>query len=309
MNKVPLRLTFIPAVFSRLAIAILILFTSTAAGNAAEQPVRAPHANTGSIDGRVMNQDTGNYVNNARVFIDALRLETFTDEFGAYIFPRVPAGEAVIRVVYTGLPVQTQTVSVTAGQRAEANISLHTSRTTADAAILLDAFTVASKRDMAASDIAVNEQRFSAGIKNVVSTDSFADIADGNVGEFAKYLPGVTLNRNGSDGINISLGGVPPSGTPILLDGMGIASASSSNPERTVEFENIAVGSMSRMEVTRSPSPDAPASARPPPATCCRRRYSRTPRCGRPETTPRSRCHSHRGESVCRSTERHQAPG
>jgi iron complex outermembrane recepter protein len=261
MNKVPLRLTFIPAVFSRLAIAILILFTSTAAGIAAEQPVGAPHANTGSIAGRVMNQDTGNYVNNARVFIDALRLETFTDEFGNYIFPRVPVGEAVLRVVYTGLPVQTQTVSVTAHQRAEANISLHTSRATADAAILLDAFTVASKRDMAASDIAVNEQRFSAGIKNVVSTDSFADIADGNVGEFAKYLPGVTLNRNGSDGINMSLGGVPPSGTPILLDGMGIASASSSNPERTVEFENIAVGSMSRMEVTRSPSPDAPASA------------------------------------------------
>ncbi len=261
MNKVPLCLTFILADFSRLAIAILILFTSMAAGNAAEQAVGAPHANTGSIDGRVMNQDTGNYVNNARVFIDALRLETFTDEFGTYIFPRVPAGEAVIRVVYTGFPVQTQTVRVTAGQRAEANISLHTSRATADAAILLDAFTVASKRDMAASDIAVNEQRFSAGIKNVVSTDSFADIADGNVGEFVKYLPGVTLNRNGSDGISMALGGVPSSGTPILLDGNGIASAASSNADRTVEFENIAVGSMSRVEISRSPTPDAPANA------------------------------------------------
>ena len=49
---------------------------------------------------------------------------------------------------------------------------------------------------MAASDIAVNEQRYAAEIKNVVSTDSFGDIADGNVGEFAKYMPGVTLNRS-----------------------------------------------------------------------------------------------------------------
>lgn len=81
------------------------------------------------------------------------------------------------------------------------------------------------------------------------------------MGEFAKYLPGVTLNRNGSDGINIALGGVPSSGTPILLDGNGIASAASSNADRTVEFENIAVGSMSRVEVSRSPTPDAPAAA------------------------------------------------
>lgn len=217
---------------------------------------------TGALEGRVFNEDSGNYVNNARVVIEALRLETFTDEYGRYVFPRVPAGDATVRVFYTGVPAETQSVSVIAGRRAEGNFTLRSGKeATADSTVRLDAFKVAAKRDMAASDVAVNEQRFSAGIKYVVSTDSFADIADGNVGEFAKYLPGVTLNRNGSDGINIALGGVPSSGTPILLDGNGIASAASSNADRTVEFENIAVGSMSRVEVSRSPTPDAPAAA------------------------------------------------
>jgi len=114
---------------------------------------------------------------------------------------------------------------------------------------------------MAASDIAVNEQRYAAGIKNIVSTDSFADISDGNVGEFAKYLPGVTLNRSGSDGLSISIGGVPPSGTPIMMDGNGIASATGSNANRQTEFENIAVGSLARVEVSRSQNPDSPANA------------------------------------------------
>ena len=217
---------------------------------------------TGSVSGRVFNEAIGSYVNNARVVIESLKLETFTDEKGLYSFPRVPAGEVVVRVIYTGFPVEAQIVGVLAGQRAERDFSLRSSKdAAADATVRLDAFTVAAKRDMAASDIAVNEQRYAPGIKNIVSTDSFADISDGNVGEFAKYLPGVTLNRSGSDGLTMSIGGVPPGGTPIMMDGFGIASATGSNANRQVEFENISVGSIARVEVSRSQNPDSPANA------------------------------------------------
>src|SRR6185436_10467224 len=72
---------------------------------------------TGSVSGRVYNEAIGSYVNNARVVIESLKLETFTDEKGVYNFPRVPAGEVAVRVIYTGFPVETQTVAVIAGQR------------------------------------------------------------------------------------------------------------------------------------------------------------------------------------------------
>ncbi|MBI4624428.1 MAG: TonB-dependent receptor, partial [Verrucomicrobia bacterium] len=221
----------------------------------------ASESATGAIEGRVFNEAVGNYVNNARVVIESLKLETFTDQSGRYSFPKVPAGEITVRVSYTGYPAETQTVSVAPGRRVEGNFNLRSGKGPTDTTVVLDAFTVAAKRDMAASDVAVNEQRYAPGIMNIVSTDSFGDIADGNVGEFAKYLPGVTLNRSGSDGLNLSIGGVPPSGTPIMLDGNAIASAASSNASRTVEFENIAVGSMSRVEVSRSQNPDSPANA------------------------------------------------
>ncbi len=216
----------------------------------------------GAIEGRVLNADSGSYLNNARVVIEALRLETSTDEHGNYSFPRVPAGEVSVRVIYTGFPSETQAVTVVAGQRAAGNFTLRAEKQAAnDGTVRLDAFTVAAKRDMAASDVAVNEQRYAAEIKNIVSTDSFGDIADGNVGEFAKYMPGVTLNRSGSDGLTLSIGGVPPGGTPLTLDGMGIASATGSNANRQVEFENIAVSSVARVEVSRSQNPDSPANA------------------------------------------------
>ncbi|MBL9199054.1 MAG: TonB-dependent receptor [Opitutaceae bacterium] len=218
-------------------------------------------APTGSIEGRVSDPASGTFLANARVSVDALRLETATDETGTYRLANVPAGPVTVRVAYTGFPAATKAVTVIAGQRLEQNFELRSADQRNDGLVRLDAFTVASKRDMAASDIAVNEQRYAAEIKNVVSTDSFADIADGNVGEFAKYLPGVTLNRSGSDGLTLSIGGVPPGGTPIMMDGNGIANAAGSNANRQVEFENIAVGSLARVEVSRSQNPDTPANA------------------------------------------------
>ncbi len=218
-------------------------------------------ADAGSIEGRVSDPVAGTYLANARVSVDGLRIETATDETGTYRLANVPAGPVTVRANYTGFPAVTKAVTVLAGQRLEQNFDLRAAGQGGDAVVRLDPFTVASKRDMAASDIAVNEQRYAAEIKNVVSTDSFGDIADGNVGEFAKYMPGVTLNRSGSDGLTMSIGGVPPGGTPIMLDGSGIASAAGSNANRQVEFENIAVGSLARVEVSRSQNPDTPANA------------------------------------------------
>lgn len=215
----------------------------------------------GEIRGRVLNAENGRYVATARVSVDGQRQETFTDQFGGYTLSHVDAGVVTVRVSYTGFPEGTQSVTVVPEGSVEANFNLALRREGTDSTVVLDAYNVAASSDMAASDIAVNEQRYAPAIKNVVSTDSFGDFADGNVGEFAKYMPGVTLNRSGSDGLNISIGGVPPSGTPILIDGLSLASAASSNASRTIEFENIALTNISRVEVTRSPMPDAPASA------------------------------------------------
>lgn len=215
---------------------------------------------TGAIEGRIYDPASGVYLANARVDIEAFRLGTATDESGTYRLTNVPAGTVRVRTTYTGFPAETKTVTVPAGGLVRQDFDLRAAGTAGEL-VRLDAFKVAAARDMAASDLAVNEQRFAAGIKNVVSTDSFADIADGNVGEFAKYLPGVTLNRSGSDGLTLSIGGVPPGGTPIMMDGNGIANAAGSNANRQVEFENIAVGSLARVEVSRSQNPDSPANA------------------------------------------------
>src|SRR3954468_21910035 len=75
----------------------------------------AQSAATGTIEGRVFNAQTSEYVPHARVTVDGTTLETFTDSGGQYRITNVPAGSAQVRVFFTGFEPQTETVSVAAG--------------------------------------------------------------------------------------------------------------------------------------------------------------------------------------------------
>lgn len=228
----------------------LLLAPATLPGHAAES--------TGSVEGRVYNETTGTYVANARMTIGNA-IEVFTDEFGFYRLPAVPSGEARVKVFYTGLPTQERTIVVSAGQRATLDFSLtRNGQGDPNAPVQLDSFVVAASRDISAAALAVNEQRFTQNIKTVLSADSFGDIADGNVGEFVKFLPGVSLGFSGGHASSISVGGMPPESTPISIDGNRVASAAAET--RAVQLDQISINNMSRVEVIRSQNPDSPAS-------------------------------------------------
>ena len=73
----------------------------------------------------------------------------------------------------------------------------------------LESFVVASSKEMDGAALAINEQRFARNIVNVVSADEFGTIADGSIGEFMKFLPGITSDYTGGDARRFSISGVP----------------------------------------------------------------------------------------------------
>lgn len=210
---------------------------------------------TGVVEGRVADNAAGTYLGNARVTIG--RLEAFTDAFGFYRFAAVPVGTVKVRAFYTGFAAQEKDVAVAAGQRAVVDFGMGGDKADGSA-VKLDAFVVAAGRDMSAAALAVNEQRFTQNIKTVVATDTFGDIADGNVGEFVKFLPGVSLGFSGGHAASISVGGMPPESTPIMIDGNRVASATAET--RQVQLDQISINNMARVEVVRSQNPDSSAS-------------------------------------------------
>src|SRR5687768_7683324 len=69
----------------------------------------------GTIEGRVFNPATGEYLEFARVTVEGTSLETFTDSSGQYRLAQVPAGTANVKAFRTGLAPQTVSVSVAPG--------------------------------------------------------------------------------------------------------------------------------------------------------------------------------------------------
>lgn len=219
----------------------------------------AQSAPTGTIEGRVLNATNGQYLKNVRITVEGTSLETLTGEFGEYRLTGVPPGSATVHANYTTLPRATQAVAVPAGGTTERNFTLGATSTTKEGEPLkLDQFVVESTRETNAEAIATNEQRFASNIKSVMSSDAFGDVLEGNVGEFLKYMPGVTVDYVAADVRTISVGGFAPTFTAVSVDGGRAASAVSGNSGRVFELEQVSINNVARIEVTRVPTADQP---------------------------------------------------
>jgi iron complex outermembrane receptor protein len=214
---------------------------------------------TGSIEGRVQNATNGLYIKNARVTVDGTALTALTNDFGEYRLLGVPAGDASIRVAYTGLDPQQAKVTVAAGRATERDFSL--SRGELGPVVQLNTFTVASQRETNATAIALNEQRYSENLKSVVSADAFGDVTEGNVGEFLKFLPGITVEYTAADIRNVSVRGFNPLFSAVSQDGARVASSAAGGANRAVDFYTVSINNISRVEVTKVPTPDSPADS------------------------------------------------
>ena len=91
---------------------------------AASVPALGQATSTGVVEGRVQSATTGNYLNNARVRVTGTTREVFTNSFGEYRILDLPAGEAKLEVLFTGMGTQSVPVTVPAGGVVQKDIVL-----------------------------------------------------------------------------------------------------------------------------------------------------------------------------------------
>ncbi|MBI5769053.1 MAG: carboxypeptidase regulatory-like domain-containing protein [Verrucomicrobia bacterium] len=226
--------------------------------------LQAQSSSSGTIEGRVFDARRGEYVDKAHLSIEGTKLETLTDATGQYRLANVPAGSVKLRVFFTGTAGHVEVVPVAAGATVQRDITLGgvgARAGGADETVKLDQFVVSSSRQMDGAAIAINEQRFAPNLVNVVSADEFGSIADGSVGEFMKFLPGMTSDYTGGDARRVSINGVPAGNIPITFGGFDLASASAASTARTVELDQVSINSIARIEVMQSPTPESTGSA------------------------------------------------
>ncbi|MGH8020690.1 MAG: TonB-dependent receptor [Opitutaceae bacterium] len=234
----------VPCPFLYAILVVSILSTSAASAQTTE---------TGTITGQVSNAATRLYLEGATVEIAGADRTATTNREGRYRFRSVPAGERTLRIEYAGLDPQRVTINVEPGEETVHDVSL-TSEIYA-----LDEFTVAGERE--GNALAVVQQRNAPNVRNVVATDAFGTIVNGNPGDLLQFLPGVAANYVGSEVRSISIRGMDPALSSIMVDGTKLASSQSAGLGREFEFESASLANIESVELSKSLTPDMAADS------------------------------------------------
>jgi TonB-dependent receptor len=232
-------------------------------------PVTAQEAGNGTITGRVLNTRTGRYVNNVEITVQGTPIQKFTNQFGEYEIYGLQPGEYVVEASYTGMPKQTARVLVASGQAVQQDFSIGRSAAAEggdEMVYELEEFVVGTTDFQTMQELAIQEERFSVNLKNVVSADAYGAVAQGNIGEFVKFIPGVQIDYGGaySSGANatqISIRGYGADQTAITIDGIPIANAQPGQMTEAIGLDMLSINNASRVEVIKVPTPDQPGAS------------------------------------------------
>ncbi len=211
-----------------------------------------PQAGVGSgmVRGRVFNTATHEYVRNAEIRVEGTPIVALSENGGDFRLTGVPAGDVTVVVKYTGLQESRQIVTVTLDQTATVEFSLQPP----DAALAsegVEAVTITAKREGQAA--AIMERRASTNAKTVVAADNFGALTMGDVGEFMKNMPGLSLDYTEVDATAVRIGGLDPKYSTFTTDGARMATATSNNNAgRQNSFEQMSITGIDSIELNNT---------------------------------------------------------
>ena len=225
---------------------LVLLFAAVSTGWSAQTE------STARIVGRVSNAATHAFLEGAVVEVMGTDRSVVTDRDGYYELTGL-SGEARLQYSFTGLDPQQVTLALPAGGTVTRHVEL-----TAEV-YRLEKYTVAGMREGTA--LAATLQRQAPNVKNIVSSDTFGNVADGNMGDFLQRLPGISANYTNGDVRTVSIRGASSELNSVTMDGQRVASAQSANTGRAFEFEQASLANVEAIEVTKAPTPDMDADS------------------------------------------------
>lgn len=246
---------------SAISVAIAVAIATASTPTFAQQAAAAGQSQqTGSIRGRVLNTATGEYIRNAEIRVGSARAVTYSGDGGHFRLTNLPAGTATIHVRYTGLEDSTSTVNIVPGQEALLDVAMRA--VVGGTADELDRVVVTGR--FSGQDMAIMDRRAAMNAKTVVPTDSYGVLTMGDVGEFMKSMPGISLDYTEVDATAVRIGGLDPKYATFTLDGGRMATATSNNNTgRQNSFEQMSVTGIESIELnntlTARMEADAPA--------------------------------------------------
>lgn len=150
--------------------------------------------NTGKISGKITDKQNGDALVGATVTLRGSGASTLSDNNGAFTLTNVKAGKSTLIISYVGYADMMQSVNITSGGSATADVSLSLSNRPGDEVVV-----TASKRPEKIT-------RAPASI-SVISAKDFEQSSSFNIGELASKIQGVEFVRTGVSGVGFNARG------------------------------------------------------------------------------------------------------
>ncbi len=206
-------------------------------------------ANKGTVAGRIVDGDHLP-LPGATVLIESLKKGVVSDVDGFYRLTGLEAGDYEVKVTYIGFKDASKTVAVEVGKTTTVNFELEAG---------VDIEEIIVNGALQGQSKALNQQKNSMNITNIISSDQVGRFPDQNVGDALKRIPGINVQYDQGEARFGNIRGTSPEYNSVAIDGDRIPSAEAET--RSIQLDLIPSDMVQSIEVNKVVTADMDADA------------------------------------------------
>ena len=229
------------------AFLFLLLFTATV--NTAIADEKANVTKQGTVRGRIIDA-TKQTLPGASIYIEKLHAGVTSDVNGFYTFPNLEPGTYTVKVSYVGYSPVELKITIPEGRTLEKDVVMNEGVELQE--VVVGGAFQGQRR-------AVNSQKNSLGIKNVVSADQVGKFPDSNIGDALKRISGINVQYDQGEARFGQVRGTSADLSSVTINGNRVPSAEGDT--RNVQLDLIPADMIQTIEVNKVVTADMDGDA------------------------------------------------
>lgn len=228
-------------------VSLILLFLNMSSNTFSEEKVNV--VKQGTIRGRIIDASKQT-LPGASIYIENLRTGVTSDVNGYYTFSNLNPGTYTIKISYVGYSPVEMKITIPAGRTLEKDVVLNEG---------LELQEVVVGGAFQGQRRAINSQKNSLGITNVVSADQVGKFPDSNIGDALKRISGINVQYDQGEARFGQVRGTSADLSSVTINGNRIPSAEGDT--RNVQLDLIPADMIQTIEVNKVVTPDMDGDA------------------------------------------------
>lgn len=201
-----------------------------------------------SISGSI--KDANSFLPGATIQVMGTSIGTVTDYDGRFELGKLKAGEIELSIRYVGYETKMLKINLEEGERKDLNIiSMNVDAKTMDEVVVVG--------DLVQGEMkAINTQKNSNRIINVISADGIGKLPDRNAAEAVQRVAGVSIERDQGEGRFVAVRGLPAQWSSASINGDRLPTAEEETTSRATAFDFFPTDMIQFVEVSKALTPD-----------------------------------------------------